>query len=111
MVLEEPLLSFEDVVTTKVPAYRHEVTLPGVLKEFDLPDIYQSLCPLSVVLINPLAGDKSVASKGKANRTYRRTVDTYAASGQPDRWSVHAGLDADARTNLLSSVFMNMTGN
>jgi len=31
LVLEEPLLSFESVVTVKVPAYRHEVILPGVL--------------------------------------------------------------------------------
>jgi len=111
MVLEEPLLCFEEVVTTRLPAYRHEVILPGVLQKFDLPDIYQALCPLSVVLINPLAGDKSLASKEKANQTYRRTANTYAAFGQPDHWSIHTDLDADVRTALLSSAFLTMAGN
>jgi len=34
LVLEEPLLSFESVVTVRVPAYRHKIMMPGVLQRF-----------------------------------------------------------------------------
>src|SRR5690606_10478137 len=42
-VLEEPLISFESVVQVEVPAYNHEVMLPGILEKFDMPQVYQAL--------------------------------------------------------------------
>ena len=63
LVLEEPLLSFESVVTVRVPAYRHKIMLPGVLENFDLPQVYQALQPRRVTLINPLRGDKESKSR------------------------------------------------
>ena len=103
MVLEEPLLTFEQVVTTKVPAYRHEVILPGVLQEFDLPQVYQALCPMKMAVINPLTGDKSPASEEQAGQTYRKIAQDYVRMGEPDNWSVHANLDDAARSQAILS--------
>jgi dienelactone hydrolase len=105
MVLEEPLLTFEQVVTTRVPAYRHEIILPGVLEEFDLPQIYQALCPMKVTLVNPLAGDKSRVSQEQAKQAYRQIAQEYARMEEPGNWSVHANVDDRTRTNSVLSAF------
>jgi len=103
MVLEEPLLTFEQVVTTKVPAYRHEIILPGVLEEFDLPQIYQALCPMKVTLVNPLAGDKSQVSQQQAKQTYRQIARKYSDIGKAGKWSVHANVDDETRAHAVLS--------
>jgi dienelactone hydrolase len=97
MVLEEPLLTFEQIVTIKVPAYRHEIILPGVLEEFDLPHIYQALCPMKVAVVNPLAGDKSRVSQEQAKQAYRQIAQEYARMGRPGNWSIHANVSGKAR--------------
>lgn len=111
MVLERPLLAFEEIVTKKVPTYKHEVIIPGILEKFDLPNIYQALCPTRVVLVNPLAGDKSPVSERQAEQAYQQTADTYAALSKSGNWSVHTQVGAQARSDLLVSTFLNMIGN
>jgi len=111
LVLERPLLSFEEIVTSKVPTYKHEIIIPGILKKFDLPDVYQALCPTRVVLVNPLAGDKSPISDRKAGQVYQQTADTYATLSQSAEWSVHTQMGPQTRLNLLVSTFLRMTEN
>jgi dienelactone hydrolase len=111
MVLEQPLLNFDEIVTNKVPAYKHEVIVPGILKKFDLPDVYQALYPFDIVLINPLAGDKSPVSKRIADDAYQRTAEIYTALNKSGHWSVHTKVAADARADLLVSAFINMIRN
>jgi dienelactone hydrolase len=103
LVLEEPLFTFEQIVTTKVPAYRHEIILPGVLEQFDLPQIYRALCPMKVTLINPLAGDKSRVSQEQAEQTYKPIAQTYSRSGKAGNWSVHANVDDRTRSHVILS--------
>ncbi len=104
LVLEEPLLTFEQVVTTKVPAYQHEIILPGVLEQFDLPQVYRALCPMKIALINPLAGDKSRVSQEQAELAYRRIAQTYNRLVKPDNWSIHANVDDGARQHAVLAV-------
>ena len=111
MVLEQPLLAFEEIVTTKVPTYKHEVIIPGILEKFDLPEVYQALCPTRVVLVNPLAGDKSPVSERKADEAYQQTAGTYTALGKSANWSVHRQIGTQARSDLLVSTFLNMAAN
>ncbi|MEJ7676211.1 MAG: hypothetical protein WKF59_26785 [Chitinophagaceae bacterium] len=59
LVLENQLISFESVVQVKVPQYRHEVTLPGILEKFDMPQVYQALSPRPLTVLNPYLGDKT----------------------------------------------------
>ncbi len=108
MVLEQPLLAFESIVTTKVPAFRHEIIAPGVLTKFDLPQVYQALCPAKVTLLNPLAGDKSPVSQAHANKVYQGVVDTYKASGKSGNWSVYTNVSDKKRADLAFSALVEM---
>jgi dienelactone hydrolase len=101
LVLEKPLLTLEQVVTTEVPAYRHEIILPGVLEHFDLPQIYQVLCPMRVTLINPLAGDKSPVSQEQAEQAYRHVAQKYVRKGESGDWSVHAIVEEKTRLQAI----------
>jgi hypothetical protein len=108
MVLEQPLLAFESIVTVRVPAFRHEIIAPGVLTKFDLPQVYQTLCPAKVILLNPVAGDKSPVSKVHANEVYQGVVDTYKTSGKSGNWSVHTDVSDRERLDLTFSALVEM---
>jgi len=108
MVLEQPLLAFESIVAVRVPAFRHEIIAPGVLTKFDLPQVYQALCPAKVILLNPLAGDKSPASKAHADKVYQGVVDTYKTSGKSGNWSVHTDVSDRERLDLTFSALVEM---
>ena len=105
LVLEEPLLCFESVVTVKVPAYRHRIMVPGVLKSFDLPQLYQALSPKKVTLINPLKGDRVPASEEEGARTYQPVAEAYDSLQRPDHWRVFTQIDKQERSELLLSSF------
>jgi hypothetical protein len=77
-ILERPLVSFENLVKVELPAYNHEVLLPGILENFDMEQVYQALCPRTVLILNPLSGDKKYAGdadmgsiKGSVGMTYK----------------------------------------
>jgi len=101
LVLEDALISFESAVTTRLPAYNHEIILPGVLRRFDLPDIYQALAPRRVSLINPLLGDKSPAAKAAAEKVFTRAAETYRALQATESWSLITGLGRQERQGVI----------
>jgi pimeloyl-ACP methyl ester carboxylesterase len=100
-VLDEPPLSFESAVSVKVPAYRHEILLPGVLEKFDLPQVYQALCPARVLLLNPLRGDRAPASGEAAERIFRPVADTYRAIGLSHHWRLCTGITRTEKPQIL----------
>ena len=103
LVLENPLISFESVVSTRLPAYGDEILLPAVLKSFDLPRLYRSLAPRPVTLINPLLGDKSAASAEDVRASYAVVENAYAATGSQEQWNVHTD-QGSARAELASAL-------
>jgi len=105
LVLEEPLLSFESVVTVKVPTYRNDILVPGILESFDLPQVYQAGFPRKVTLIGPLRGDQRPASDSEVAETYQPVSETYGALGRPDGWRVFAQIDERNRSERILSAF------
>lgn len=105
LVLDEPLLSFQSVVTVRVPAYRHKIMMPGVLEHFDLPQVYQAFNPRRVTLINPLRGDKRPASEAEASETYQPVAETNDALRQRDNWNVHTQIESPERSKQLLASF------
>jgi len=104
MILENPLISFESAVATRLPEYGDEILLPNILELFDLPQIFQSLAPLKVTLINPLLGDKSPATKSDIQRAYQSVTESYQAVGEFAQWSVQSGTESKDRTGLITEV-------
>ncbi|MHC4805995.1 MAG: hypothetical protein ACYTBX_06990, partial [Planctomycetota bacterium] len=84
------------------------IIAPGVLTKFDLPQVYQALCPAKVTLLNPLAGDKSPVSQAHANKVYQGVVDTYKALGKSGNWSVHTDVSSKERADLTFSALVEM---
>ncbi len=105
LILEEPLLCFESVVAVTAPAYRHKTMVPGMLENFDLPQVYQSLHPRRVTLLNPLRGDKESASENEAAKAYQPVAEAYKALQQSDEWRVFTQIDKQQRTKLLLTSF------
>lgn len=97
LVLEQPLLSFQSVVTVKVPTYGNEILVPGILESFDLPEVYQAACPLKVTLIDPLRGDQRRASYAETVAAYQSVAESYEALGQLDSWRVLPRIDERQR--------------
>ncbi len=88
LVLEEPLLSFESVVHAKVPVYRNEIMLPGVLEKFDMTRIYQALCPRPLSVINPLLGDGTRAGLPDIETIDKPLLTTYRSIRKHRNWSI-----------------------
>ena len=85
-VLEDPLLSFENVVHTEIPRYGHEIILPGILKKFDMPQVYQALSPRPLTLINPKSGDKTTSDKSNIEIMEKSVLPAYKATGKQQGW-------------------------
>ncbi|NND08646.1 MAG: prolyl oligopeptidase family serine peptidase [Saprospiraceae bacterium] len=100
-VFEEPLLSFESVVKVTEPKFNHEVLLPGVLEKFDLTQIYQALCPQSVLVMNPLLGDKLHADGARMERISSEVLRTYRGSGRQEFWNM-SHVPSDERGKIIS---------
>jgi dienelactone hydrolase len=88
LVLEEPLISFENVVQVKVPGYQNEVLLPGILEKFDMTQVYQALSPRPLILLNPFLGDKSTAGNADIEVMYKSVSATYNGLKKPKAWLV-----------------------
>jgi pimeloyl-ACP methyl ester carboxylesterase len=105
LLLEEPLLSFESVVTVKVPTYRNDILVPGILESFDLPQVYQAGFPQRWTLIGPLRGDQRPASDTEIAETYQPVSEAYGALGKPGGWRVFAHVDKQNRSQRIMSTF------
>ena len=110
IVLENVLISFENVVSTRLPQYNQEILLPGVLTRFDLPHVYQALCPLNITLINPFLGDKSPAGQADIAKTFKAVVDTYEALGAAGNWRVIRDTGTESRIEDILSACRRMAG-
>lgn len=88
LVLEEPLISFESVVQVKVPEYRHEIILPGILEKFDMPQVYQALSPRPLTLLNPYLGDKTSSEKSDIEKIDKSVSATYKGIKKQKAWRI-----------------------
>ena len=105
MLFEESLLSFENVVTVRVPTYRNEILVPGILENFDLPQVYLAGCLRMVAVINPLRGDQSRVDDDEAAAAYQPVSDAYQALGTPNHWRVITHANQQERLKwILSSL-------
>lgn len=101
-LLERSLLSFESIVQVRNPGYNQEILLPGILKKFDMPQIYQALSPRPVSVINPLLGDKTPASEKDYKVIDQPVANTYVVLSNKDAWRITHMNDEEREEYLLS---------
>jgi dienelactone hydrolase len=100
-LFEEPLISFESVVQVGNPAYNYEILLPGILQKFDMPQVYQALAPVPVMVLNPYLGDKKQAERTDIGALDKTVSQTYAGLGKRRSWSVQTAADNERRRLIL----------
>ena len=108
-ILEEPLLSFESVVQLDVPLYRNEVMLPGILEKFDMSQIYQALCPGSVLLLNPQLADRTFAGDSAIEEMNRSVSATFKSINSEKEWHI-ARVDEQERRGMILKRLMTAPG-
>ncbi|MDD4145416.1 MAG: hypothetical protein PHN68_12360, partial [Prolixibacteraceae bacterium] len=106
LVLENPLISFESVVTVDIPGYNHEILLPGILEHFDMQQIYQSLVPKPVMLINPLSGDRQRAGMTEMSKIAEPVSETYRLMNCPGNWGIRSTEDNERRRIISESLVL-----
>ncbi|MDD4109321.1 MAG: prolyl oligopeptidase family serine peptidase, partial [Prolixibacteraceae bacterium] len=105
-VLEKPLVSFESLVKVDIPGYNHEILLPGILEKFDMTQVYQSLCPRPVSVLNSLSGDKKIAGKNEIELTGKAVSATYKGLKKSGGWSMVAS-EGDERVDFITENLTN----
>jgi dienelactone hydrolase len=99
-ILEDPLISFESIVEADIPGYNHEILLPGILEKFDMPQIYQALCPRPVLVLNPFSGDKTPAERSEIEKTDGIVSKTYQGLNNNKLWSIQK-VSRDERIKII----------
>ncbi len=99
-VLEEPLISFESIIRVRVPGYHDEIVLPGILEKFDMPQVYQGLCPKPVLVVNPLSGDKKSVDTPELDRVNKAVLATYKGLRSTKNWIIQNS-SSDQRGQLI----------
>ena len=104
LVLEEPLLSFENVVQVSVPEYRNEVMLPGILESFDMPQVYQALCPGSVAVLNPHMADRTFAGESDINKINSLVLTTFKGLNCEKEWYMGKVVEHERKRIIMNSL-------
>jgi hypothetical protein len=75
--------------------------LPGVLKEFDLEDVYAALAPKPLLLLNPVNAETRKMDRGEARAALASVTAAYEPAGQRQALSIDvAPFEADTLERL-----------
>lgn len=94
LILKEPLVSLQRLLETRkyAPTFAYEV-VPGMLQDYDLPDLMPLVRPAALTIINPRNALGQPLTDPEAKRAYQQVKATYKESGQEELfvWKVGAG--------------------
>jgi hypothetical protein len=104
-ICEAGLLSYRCL--TAADRYMHSagVFVPGVLLEFDLPQVAAAIAGRGLALVAPVNHMKETVSVGQAQEVYRWTTDAFAAAAAADRFRI-LGQDSAGRGQGLYPVLI-----
>ncbi len=92
VVLKEPLVSLQRLHETRryLPAFAYEV-IPGILQDFDLPDLMPLVRPATLTVINPQNALGLPLTEAEAKQAYQYVEETYKKGGQAELFSLLVG--------------------
>ena len=62
--------------------------VPGILKDFDLPDLAAALAPRPLWIVDPRSPTQALVAVDRARTEYELAVRDYERTGQPDDFRV-----------------------
>lgn len=92
LVLKEPLVSLARLLETRryVPAFAYEV-IPGMLQNYDLPDLMPLIRPATLTIINPQNARGLPLTEGVAIQAYQQQRKAYEEGGQAKQFVLKVG--------------------
>jgi dienelactone hydrolase len=81
VVVDRAILSYGDIVHARLHAGIMDLVVPGILLDFDLPDVAQCAGTSRVVIVNPRMPDGSPATAGHAAATFGPGVEIRVGPG------------------------------
>ena len=89
LVLRDMLLSWEELVFTRIYDPRHMYSvIPGALSTYDLPTIMAQFGPRKVTLLHPLDGEGKPVGLSKAREAYAEVIEQYSQLGKEDQFEI-----------------------
>lgn len=77
------LLSYEAVVENELYTHRFPTFAPGLLRDFDLPEVAAMVAPRPLLLANPVDQVHRIAPPSDVEKTYNPTATAYKLVGNP----------------------------
>lgn len=96
---EESLLSYMDIVRSPRHYYTTDLILPGVLKQFDMPDVVASLAGKEVMLLNSRAPMDHLHSRETVRHEYTPARLAFLSAGKEDALQIRREPE-DLRTGI-----------
>ena len=93
LILKEPLVSLQRLLETRsyAPTFAYEV-IPGMLQDYDLPDLMPLVQPAALTIINPRNALGQPVTGLEANQTYQQVKAAYQKSGQEELFVLKVGI-------------------
>ena len=85
-VCEGGLISYKSLVNTDRYLYGADVFIPGVLRQFDLPQVAAAVADRPLALLSPLDPMKQAAAVAEVLEAYEWTRQAYAGAQAPGRF-------------------------
>jgi dienelactone hydrolase len=87
--VDAPLVSYRSTLDSPFMQLPLEAVAPGLLQEFDVPDLVAALAPRNVRLRSPVDGLGRAMATADVRSAYKSATDAYAAAGASDAFSLH----------------------
>ena len=94
-------LSFRQLADDPLTKHPFSSFLPGVIGEYDLHDVYASLAPREVLVLNPQDSQGALAPHEEIDAEFNWTRRVYEIAGAGGSFSIETGLDAEKMRRLL----------
>ncbi len=96
LVVEDMPCSYRAIATAPVHRKVFEIVVPGVLGQYDLPQLVASLAPRPVTLLNLRTPTGANMLSEARSAEYRAAIDAYRASGQAAALEIRPRRDDEA---------------
>ena len=94
-------LSFRSLADDPMTKHPLSSFLPGVIGEYDIRDVYASLAPREVLVLNPQDSQGGLAPRPKIDQEFDWTRRVYEIAGAGGSFSTETGLDPEKMRRLL----------
>jgi cephalosporin-C deacetylase-like acetyl esterase len=88
VIVENSLVSYKTALDAPLHRNLSEITIPGVLKHYDVPDLLEAIAPRKVVLLNPTSAVGQAERADEVRHDLAVALDTDKALGYTNRIQV-----------------------